>query len=155
MVPLSSIESFTHVNDSNTKGLDVKVIGYKFYHKRFIYTVLVNNEITLEKQCKHKSDINPFNLIREVLYPDTHQEVLNIINTLKEDLFKYEVYLKWDEYEFCTVDTYLYLKGEMKDYYWELKNKALRRLKELGSIDWFFKSNGYSELCPDWNIPFD
>jgi hypothetical protein len=46
-IPLKSIESFTHINDKNTKGQDIKVIGYTFYKRHFIYAVLINNEVVL------------------------------------------------------------------------------------------------------------
>lgn len=156
-IPLNSIESFTHVNDKNTKGQGIKVIGYKCYHKHFYYVVLINNEEVLRRHCtyKHKLNINPFDLIREVLYPDTHQKVLDTINTLKKDLFNHEVSLKWDEQNFCGVETYLSLRGEMKDYYWKLLRKAEDTIELESDLDWFFESRGYSELSPNWNIPFD
>ena len=149
-IPLNSIESFTHVNDKNTKGQDIKVIGYTFYRRRFIYAVLINNEVALERQCKQEST-TPFNLIREVLYPESHQLVLDIISTLKADLLSHEVGLYWKEDNFCEVYTSLIIKDEWEDYYWELMHKANQSIRGISGLDWHFESTGYSELNPNWN----
>lgn len=152
-IPLNSIESFVHVKDENTKGNDVKVIGYQIGIP-FVYVVLINNELILEKECDYKDTYNPFDLIREALYPDSYELVINTINSLKEDLMEYKVLLHWEEYDLCNVNTFLILKDEMDDYYWRLIREAERVLEDNSGMKWFFDSRGYSELSANWNKPF-